>query len=150
MTELSLKETIQSAMKTALKEHDKVRLNAIRLIWAAIRQQEIDSQTTLDDASVLGLLDKMIKQRRDAIGQYQSANRQDLVSQEEAEIAVIQTFMPTPLSADEVDTLIQQAMEDSAATSMKDMAKVMALLKPALQGRADMGIVSKKIKERLT
>ncbi len=144
-----LKDSIQTAMKEALKAQDKSRLDTIRLIWSAIRQQEIDSQNTLDDASILTLLDKMIKQRRDAIKQYKAANRDDLATQEESEIVVIQTFMPTPLSDNEIDTLIQQAIQAANATNMRDMGKVMGLLKPKLQGRADMGAVSQQIKAKL-
>lgn len=144
-----LKDTIQTAMKTALKASDKPRLHTIRLIWAAIRQQEIDSQSTLDDAAILALLDKMIKQRRDAIKQYTAADRDDLATQEKDEITVIQTFMPTQLSDSEIDNLITQAIQEANATSMRDMGNVMALLKPQMQGRADIGMVSQKIKAKL-
>ena len=144
-----LKDAVQSAMKAAMKNKEKGRLQTIRLIWAAIRQAEIDSQTTLSDNDVLVLLDKMLKQRRDAILQFQSANRDDLVEQEQSEIDVIQTFLPEPLSETDINQRIHDAIAQTGASTMKEMGHVMAILKPQLQGRADMAIVSKLIKDRL-
>jgi hypothetical protein len=146
MPEATLKPTITSAMKTALKAGDKRRLGAIRLMLAEIKRVEVDERIDLDDARVLGILDKMLKQRRDSLNQYQAAGREDLASQEAFEIDVIENFMPDKLSSEELATIVNAAIAQCGATSMKDMGKVMALVKPQVQGRADMGAVSALVK----
>ena len=137
-------------MKAAMRAKDKERLGTIRLIMAAIKQREVDERITLGDTDILAVLDKMVKQRRDSITQFEQAGRQELADKEAAEIAVIQEFLPTALSESEVDTLITEAMSASGASSPQDIGKIMALLKPRLQGRADMGLVSRKVKEKLS
>jgi uncharacterized protein YqeY len=150
MTEPSrIKLQIQEDMKSAMRAQEKRRLDAIRLILAAVKQIEVDERIVPDDARMLVILDKMLKQRRDSVEQFQKANRQDLVEQENFEITVIQSYMPEPLSETEIDSLIAEAIASANAVSAKDMGKVMAELKPKLQGRADMGVVGAKIKERL-
>ncbi len=145
----SLKETIQEAMKNFMRAQDKPRLSAVRMILAAIKQREVDERITLEDADVLAALDKMAKQRRESIAQFEQANRQDLVDKEKLELTVIQSFLPEQLSEAEMDALISETIEAVGAASMKDMGKVMGLLKPKLQGRADMSLVSGKIKAAL-
>lgn len=149
MTNPSLKERIQEDMKSAMKAQDKQRLGTIRLLMAAIKQREVDERITLDDTQIISVIDKMLKQRRDSIDQYQQANRQDLVDQEVFEVKVIQEYLPPALSATEIDALVKQAIAESGASSVKDMGKVMNIIKPKVQGRADMGIVGAKIKELL-
>ena len=144
-----LKQEITSAMKTAMKGGDKERLATIRLMLAAAKQVEIDERRDLSDADLLAILDKMVKQRRDSISQFKEAGRDDLVTQEESEMAVIQDFLPQPLSEAEIETLITAAIANADAKTMQDMGKVMGLLKPQLQGRADMGKVSGQIKAQL-
>ncbi len=144
-----LKQEITSAMKTAMKGGDKERLATIRLMLAAAKQVEIDERRDLSDADLLAILDKMVKQRRDSISQFKEAGRDDLVAQEESEMAVIQDFLPQPLSEAEIETLITAAIANADAKTMQDMGKVMGLLKPQLQGRADMGKVSGQIKAQL-
>ena len=144
-----LKEQIQSDMKTAMKAGDKVRLGVIRLILAAIKQREVDERIELDDTQVLVVLDKMVKQRRDSIEQFGAAGRQDLVDIERFEVEVIQAYLPTALSEIELNALVETAVTASGAAAMSDMGKVMALLKPQVQGRADMGAVSALVKRRL-
>jgi len=146
----SLKEQLSQAMKTAMKAKDKPRLGTIRLIQSAIKQIEVDERIDLDDARVLSVMDKMLKQRRDSAQQYQNAGRTDLADTELAEIQIIQSFLPIALSDAEIATLVEQTINDCGATSMKDMGNVMAQLRPKLQGRADMGVVSGQIKHRLT
>jgi hypothetical protein len=146
---MSLKERIQQDMKDAMRAADKPRLGTIRLMLAAIKQIEVDERKVLDDVEVTVVLDRMVKQRRESISQFEKAGRTDLVDQEAAELAIIQTYLPEPLSESELNILIDDAMEKSGAASIKDMGKVMALLKPGLQGRADMGAVSAMIKARL-
>ncbi len=136
-------------MKTAMKAGDKSRLAVIRLILAAIKQIEVDERITLDDERTIQTLDKMLKQRRESIRQFTDAGRSDLVAIEEAEVVVIQEFMPQALSEVEVDAMVKDAVTESGAESVKDMGKVMALLKAKMQGRADMSIVSTKIKAAL-
>lgn len=142
----SLKERIKDDMKAAMKGGDKSRLGVIRLILAAIKQVEVDERIELDDARVILVLDKMLKQRRESIRQYSEAGRNDLADVESAEIVVIQDFMPQPLSDAEIDGLIANAVAETGATAIKDMGAVMALLKPQMQGRADMAQVSARIK----
>ncbi len=146
----SLKQRIDADMKTAMRENDKDRLGTIRLILAAIKQREVDERITLDDTQVLAILDKMVKQRRDSIEQFRAAGREELAVKEEAELAVIQGYMPAALSDSELDALISEAVAASGAKTMQEMGKVMGLLKAKVQGRADMGAVSAKIKARLS
>ena len=145
-----LKEQITSAMKTAMREKEKARLGVIRLMQAAIQQIEVDERKQLNDAETLAVLDKMLKQRRESIKQYEAANRQDLLDQEEYEVGVIQEFMPAQLDEAEIDSIIAAAIAETGAVSMKDMGKVMGIIRPKLQGRADMGAVSGKIKNQLS
>ncbi len=147
--ESALKQRITEDMKSAMRAADKRRLGTIRLLLAAIKQREVDERIALDDAQVIAVMEKMIKQRRDSISQYQAAGRQELADQEVYEIEILQTYMPAALSEAEVDTLIEAAIASTGAVSAKDMGKVMATLKPQLQGRADMGQVGAKIKAKL-
>ncbi len=149
MSESPLKTRITEAVKPAMRAQDKPRRDAIRLIQAEIKRIEVDERIELDDARVLAVLDKMLKQRRDSIQQFEKAARQDLIDIEAAEVAVIQDFLPRALEPAEIDALVDSALRESGASEMKDMGKVMALLKPQVQGRADMGMVSQRIKARL-
>jgi uncharacterized protein YqeY len=149
MNTVSLKQRIQEDMKTAMKAGEKVRLGVIRLILAAIKQLEVDGRIVLDDAQVTSVLDKMLKQRRDSIAQYTAAGRTDLADVESAEVVIIQEYMPQALTDVEIEALVEQAVAETGATSTADMGKVMALLKPKMQGRVDMGAVSVRIKARL-
>jgi hypothetical protein len=146
---MALRDRITEDMKAALKAGDKERLATIRLALAAIKQREVDERITLDDAQVLAVLDKMIKQRREAITQFHSGGRADLVAKETAEIGVLQGYLPAQLSEAELDELIVQSIAAAGATSLKDMGKVMALVRPKAQGRADLGAVSARIKQKL-
>lgn len=146
----AIHDRLKEAMKDAMRAKQKERLSTIRLALSAIKQVEVDTRETLDDAAILAILDKLVKQRRDSIKQYEDADRQELADIEKAEIEVLQDFLPAPLTDDEVSTLIEDAVNKTGAESMKDMGKVMGLLKPKLQGRADMGAVSGKIKARLS
>jgi uncharacterized protein YqeY len=136
-------------MKTAMRAKDVARLSAIRLLLAAIKQREVDERIELTDADILSILDKMMKQRRDSLGQYEAAGRQDLADVERFEMTVLQGYMPQQMSAAEIDTAIEQAIKETGAGSAQDMGKVMALLKPKLAGRADIGKVSAQVKTRL-
>lgn len=149
MSQQSLKHSITEAMKDAMRSKAKQRLSAIRLILAEIKRIEVDERIEVDDARVLTILDKMNKQRRDSITQFEAAGRDDLVDTEKAEMAVIAEFLPAALSEEELSELIAGAIAETGAESMRDMSKVMGLLKPKLQGRADMGAVSQIIKDRL-
>ncbi|MBP6583414.1 MAG: GatB/YqeY domain-containing protein [Chromatiaceae bacterium] len=144
-----LKQRLVEDMKTAMKAGEKRRLGIIRLINAAIKQREVDERIELDDTQVLAVLDKMLKQRRDSITQYEAAKREDLAEQERYEIGVCQEYLPAALSDDEIAALIEMAVAAAGALSQKDMGKVMALLKPQVQGRADVGAVSALVKQRL-
>lgn len=144
-----LKDRIQEDMKSAMRAKDARRLGVIRLLLAAVKQREIDERISLDDSQVLAVIDKMIKQRHDAIDQFQSAGRNDLAEQEQFEISVLSEYLPPALNDTEIAELLEAAIANSGATSMRDMGKVMGLLKPQLQGRADMGAVSAKIKAAL-
>lgn len=146
----SLKEQITSDMKDAMRAKDKERLGTIRLILAGIKQREVDERIELNDEQVLAVLDKMVKQRRDSITQYRDAGREELAAVEEAELVIIQHYLPEALSEAELDSLVEEAVRSSGAETMKDMGKVMGFLKPKVQGRADMGAVSARIKARLT
>ncbi len=136
-------------MKAAMKRGDKRTLGTIRLLLAAIKQIEVDSRTEVDDAQILAILDKMVKQRRDSITQYESAGRTELAEQELFEIGVLKEYLPQPLSDDEIATMITDTIASCGAETMRDMGKVMGQLKPKMQGRADMGAVSALIKQRL-
>lgn len=144
-----LKTQINDEVKNAMRAKDKDRLGVLRLITAAIKQREVDERIELNEDQVLEVLTKMLKQRKDSITQYADAGRDDLKAVEEAEVVIINEFMPAQLSDDEVDTLIAEAISATGAESMKDMGKVMGMLKPKLAGKADMGAVSAKIKAKL-
>ena len=145
----ALKDRLNDAVKDAMRARDKARLGTLRMATAAIKQVEVDERIELDDARILALLDKQIKQRKDAAQQYRDAGRNDLAETEEAELAVLQEFLPTPLTDAEIDALIDDAVQRTGAAGMQDMGKVMGELKPRLQGRADIGAVSGKVKARL-
>jgi uncharacterized protein YqeY len=149
MTEESLKNKIQTSMIATMRAQDKPKLGVIRLIQSAIKQQEVDERITLDDVQILSALDKMIRQRRDSIKQFEAAGRHDLAEKEVFEIGIIQEYLPTPLSNEEIQTLVEEAIQEVGAQSIRDMAKVMNLLKPKLQGRADIGEVGSLIKSQL-
>ncbi len=146
----ALKDRITDDMKAAMKGGDKPRLGVIRLILAAIKQIEVDERIELDDTRVLSVLDKMVKQRRDSITQYENAGRTELADQEKFEIGIIQEYLPEQLGEAEIAALIDEAIQATGAASMKDMGKLMGMLKPKLQGRADMGAVSAQIKQKLS
>ena len=145
----TLKSKLQSEMVAAMKSGDKTRRGAIRLIMAAIKQREVDERISLDDEQVIAILDKMLKQRREAIKMYSDANRNDLVEVEEAEIEVIKDFLPEALSETEIDQMISHSIKETGAESMRDMGKVMGQLRPLMLGRADMAQVSSRIKAML-
>lgn len=145
----TLKQRIQEDIKSAMRAKDKPRLGVLRMVTAEIKQREIDGQVSLDDIGLVAVLDKMIKQRREALAHFQSAGRRDLAEQEDFEIQTIQEYMPAALSEAEIDECIEVVLRESGAASMKDMGKVMGLLKPRLLGRADMGRVSAKVKRHL-
>ena len=146
----SLKQRIQEDMKTAMRAKEKQRLGAIRLIQAAIKQREVDERISLNDTQVIVVLDKMLKQRRDSLAQYEKAKRHDLAEQEAFEIKLIQEYLPQPLSEAELTNLIEMVLTETGASSVKDLGKVMGLLKPKVQGRADMKALSTMIKQRLS
>ena len=146
---MSLKARIQEDMKATMRSGDKPRLGVIRLILAAIKQREVDERIELDDTQILVVLDKMLKQRRESLNIYEQAGRDDLADQETFELGVLQAYLPKPLSAAEIDSLITAAISETGASGIKDMGKVMATLKPQLQGRADMTSVSGRIKAQL-
>ncbi|HUJ54049.1 MAG TPA: GatB/YqeY domain-containing protein [Steroidobacteraceae bacterium] len=146
---MALKERITEDMKSAMRAGEKARLATIRLALAAIKQREVDERISLDDGQVLAVLEKMIKQRREAIAQFQSGGRPDLVAKENAEIDLLQGYLPAQLSEAEIDALIAKAIAATGAASIKDMGKVMAVVKPQAQGRADMGALSARIKQKL-
>jgi uncharacterized protein len=147
---MSLKERITDDMKAAMRSGEKERLGLIRMITSAIKQREVDERITLDDAEVLSVLEKMIKQRKESLVQFQAGNRQDLVDKEAAEITLLQGYLPSQLSDTEIDALISDAISAAGAASIKDMGKVMAIIKGKAQGRADLGQVGAKIKARLS
>ncbi|MEK6708239.1 MAG: GatB/YqeY domain-containing protein [Pseudomonadota bacterium] len=147
---MSLKQQITEDMKTAMRAGDTKRRDAIRLLQAAIKQREVDERIDLDDAAVVAVIEKMLKQRRDSISQYEAAQRQDLADAEKYEVGVLQTYMPQALSDAEVEGAVAEAIAASSAQGQQDMGKVMALLKPRLAGRADMGKVSALVKARLS
>ena len=146
---MTLKERITEDMKSAMRSGQKERLATIRMALAAIKQREVDERVMLDDSQILAVLEKMIKQRREAIAQFQSGGRADLVAKESAEITVLEAYLPAQMDPAEIDALITQAIAASGAGSIKDMGKVMAAIKSQAQGRADIGAVSALVRERL-
>ena len=147
---MSLKQQINEDMKTAMRARDTARLGAIRLLLAAIKQREVDERIELSDADVIAIIEKMIKQRRDSISQFEAAKRQELADAEKFEISVLQTYMPQQMTEDEVAAAVAEAIARSGAKSPQEMGKVIALLKPRLAGRADMGKVSAQVKAHLS
>ena len=145
----SIRESLESAIKDAMRARDKDRLGVLRMASSALKQIEIDERTELDEDRVLAVLDKLVKQRNESIQQYREGGREDLADKEEAEVAILREFLPQPLSDDEIATLIDEAIAETGASSMQEMGKVMGVLKPKMQGRADMSAVSAKVKERL-
>jgi len=146
---MTLKARITEDMKDAMRARDAARLSTIRLLQAAIKQREVDERIELSDADVLAILDKMVKQRKDSIAAYEAGRRPDLAAVEQAEIAVLQTYLPQPLTAAEIDALIAEAIAATGATGLPGMGKVMALLKPKLAGRADLAAASAQVRARL-
>jgi uncharacterized protein YqeY len=146
---MGLKAQITDDMKVAMRAKDAPRLSAIRLLLAAIKQREVDERKDLDEQEIVGVIEKMIKQRRESIAQYEKASRADLAEVEKFELSVLQAYMPQPLSDAEIDAAVAAALAQSGAQSARDMGKVMAILKPGLAGRADMSAVSAKVKARL-
>ena len=147
---MSLKARISEDMKTAMKAKETARLGAIRLLMAAMKQKEVDERIELDDAGIVAVIEKMLKQRKDSITQYEAAKRQDLADAEKFEVEVLSAYMPAGLSADEVAAIVAAAVAESGAKGPADMGKVIALVKPKVAGRADMGEVSKLVKAKLT
>lgn len=147
---MSLKGRLEEDMKAAMRAGDKPRLSALRLALAAVKQREVDSRQSLDDVAVQGVLERMIKQTRDAVVQYRDAGRDDLVAKEEAEIAVLQSYLPDPLSEEELDTLISDAIDEVGARGLNDIGKVMAAMKAKAAGRADMREVNARVRAALT
>ena len=146
---MSLKDKITDDMKTAMKARDKDRLKVVRMILAAVKQVEVDTRTELDDAAVLGVLEKMVKQRRDSVEQFRQGGRDDLADNELAEITVLEAYLPAQLDEAEIDALIDEAIQSTGAGSMRDMGKVMGMIKSKAAGRADMGVIGGKVKARL-
>jgi uncharacterized protein YqeY len=146
---MSLKIRITEDMKTAMKARETARLGAIRLLMAAMKQREVDERIVLDDAGIVAVIEKMLKQRRDSITQYEAAKRQDLADAEKFEVEVLTAYMPAGLSAAEIDDIVAAAVAESGAKAMADMGKVMAIVKPKIVGRADMAEVSKLVRSKL-
>lgn len=149
MPTVSLKSRLQDDMKQAMRSGDKARLGVIRMALAAIQQREVDERTTLDDVALLGVIEKMIKQRRESVEQYRAGGREDLAGKEAAEIEVLGNYLPEPLGEAEIAALIDAAIAESGAKKMQDMGRVMALLRTRAQGRADMGVLSARVKAKL-
>jgi uncharacterized protein YqeY len=147
---VSLKARITEDMKTAMRAKDSARLGAVRLLQAAIKQREVDERIELDDMQVIEAIEKMLKQRRDSISQYEAANRHDLADVEKYEVSVLQEYLPQALTEAEIDGLLEQVVQETAASGITDMGKVMAAIKPLVVGRADMGKISGLIKSRLS
>ncbi len=146
---MRLKEKITEDMKSAMRAKESVRLGTVRLLLAAMKQREVDERIVLDDAQIVAIIDKMLKQRRDSIAQYEAAGRQDLADIEHAEMGILQTYMPAAADDAEIDAFIADALTQTGAVDVKEMGKVMALVKPKLAGRADMALVSTRIKAKL-
>ena len=149
MSQPTLKDRINDALKTAMRAKEKERVAVLRLVMSEFKRIEVDERIEVDDARALGLLDKMVKQRRDSEQQYRNANRPELAAQEAYEIAEIQVYLPTPLTASELDAIVTKALADAGVVEARDMGKAMALIKPQVQGRADMGEVSKLLKSKI-
>ena len=147
---VNLKERINEDLKNAMRAQDKRRVGTLRLVMAAVKQREVDERITLDNVALLGILEKMIKQRRDSVVQYQNGGREDLAQQETYEIEVIQAYLPQPLTEAELDALVSAAVQQTGAVFVKDMGKVMAVLRTQVQGKADMGEVGARVKARLS
>ena len=147
---MSLKDQITEDMKTAMRAKDSARLGTIRLLQAAMKQKEVDERVELDDAAVIAIVEKLIKQRKDSISQFQAANREDLVAIENAELVVLQAYMPAQMSEAEVAAVVAKAVAEVGATGPQDMGKVMGIVKPQLAGKADMGVVSAQVKAALS
>jgi uncharacterized protein len=146
---MALRERLNEDIKTAMKAREQEKLNALRLMLAAVKQREVDERITLDDAGVISVVEKMIKQRKDSIAQYEKAARQDLADKEKYEIGILEGFLPQQLSQAEVDAIVAEAIQSTGAKSAADMGKVMGVVKPRLAGRADMGKVSGLVKAKL-
>lgn len=146
---MPLKARLTEDMKQAMRAGDKPRLAVIRMGLAAIKQREVDERIELDDAQILSIIEKMIKQRRESASQFRAGNREDLAEREDSEIIVLQAYLPEPLSEAEIETLIEDALQTTGATSMRDMGKVMAEVRAAAQGRVDMAVISARVKSRL-
>ncbi|HUG98034.1 MAG TPA: GatB/YqeY domain-containing protein [Gammaproteobacteria bacterium] len=146
---MSVKSRLKDDMKQAMRSGDKARLGVIRMALAAIQQREVDERIELDEAALLGVIEKMIKQRRESVEQYRAGKREDLASKEAAEIEVLSGYLPEPLGEDELAAMIEAAIEETGAASMKDMGRVMAQLRARAQGRADMAVLSARVKARL-
>ena len=146
----SVKQRIQDDVKTAMRAMDKERVSTLRMVLASIKQKEIDENIELDDVQTLVVLDKMVKQHRDSIAQYQLGGRADLVDKETRELSIVQSYLPEPLTDAEINELLQQAIAETGAKSIQDMGKVMGVLKPKVQGRTDMGLISGLVKEKLS
>jgi len=149
MAESTLKIRIQDDVKAAMRSKDKERLGTLRLITAAIKQKEVDERIDMDDAAVITVLEKMVKQRKDSIAQYSQAGRDDLAAKEQTELDLIQTYLPEQMSESELEAVIDKALAETGASSAKDMGKLMAVVKPLVAGKADMGLVSKIVKSKL-
>ncbi|OGT86805.1 MAG: glutamyl-tRNA amidotransferase [Gammaproteobacteria bacterium RIFCSPLOWO2_12_FULL_47_76] len=145
-----IKQRLNDDVKTAMRNRDRERLGTLRMILAAIKQKEVDERIELDDTQILGVLDKMTKQHRESIAQFELAGRRDLVEKENKELAIVQSYLPAQLSDEEIQALLKQAIQETGAVSMQDMGKVMAVLKPKLQGRADIGKISGLVKTKLS
>jgi|SRR3989304_1159006 len=146
----ALKQRISDDVKQAMRERDKERLSTLRLLTAAIKQKEVDDRLELDDGHILALLDKLIRQYRDSIEQFKKGNRADLVEKETRELQIVMHYLPTQLTRDEIASLVADTIDETSATSIRDMGKVMGALKPRVQGRADMSIVSELLKQQLS
>jgi uncharacterized protein YqeY len=146
---MSLKDRIGEDMKSAMRDRDATRLESIRMLRAAIQRREVDERTTLDDDGVVAVVQKQIKQCQDAIDQFRKGNREDLAAKEQAQLEIFESYMPEQMDAGDISRIISEALAESGASSMKDMGKVMALVKPRLQGKADMGAVSRQVKSSL-
>lgn len=146
---MSLKQRLTDEMKAAMKSGEKDRLGVIRLINAAIKQREVDERITLDDAQVLNVIEKMLKQRKDSLSQYEAAGREDLAAVERYEMGVLQDYLPAQLSDAEIDAIIDAAVTEAGASGPKDMGKVIGLVRPKVAGRADMGVLSERVKQKL-
>ena len=146
---MTLKDRITEDMKAAMRAKDSQRLSAVRLLLAAMKQKEVDERVELSDADVLSIIDKMVKQRRESIAQYEQASRQELADKEKAEITVLEAYLPAQLSEAEIDAVVAEAVASTGAASAADMGKVMGIVKPALAGRADMGKVSARVRAKL-